>query len=135
MNQLGFLNFTIGIPDFIARPPKTLDVNEGSNLQVRVEMDGNPQPSADFRWPHLTGSSPTNVPSVQLYPFVYSSTYTLNNVDASYCGRILQTTLKNSIGSSSETASTYVTVLCKYIFLVFKYSLFFTGYFSGISVL
>ena len=116
-NQLGFLNFQTGIPDFIVRPPITLDVNDGSNLQLRVEMDGNPQPSADFRWPHLTGSSPTNVPSVQLYPFVYSSTYTLNNIDASYCGRILQTTIKNSVGSSSVRTSTNVTVLCKRISL------------------
>jgi len=109
-----FVSITVnGIPDFIARPPNTLDVNEGSNLQLRVEVDGNPKPSADFRWPHLTGSSPTNVPSVQLYPFAYSSIYTLNNIDASYCGRILQTILKNSIGSSSVTASTNVTVLLK----------------------
>jgi len=80
---------------------------------MRIEMNGNPKPSADFRWPHLTGSSPTNVPSAQLYPFVYSSTYTLNKIDASYCGRILQTTLKNSIGSSSDKASTNITVLLK----------------------
>jgi len=102
-----------GIPSFIVRPHITLDVNEGSNLKLSAEIDGNPKPSADFRWPHLTGSSPTNIPSVKLYPFVYSSTYTLNNIDASYCGRILQTTLKNSIGSSSVTASTNVTVLLK----------------------
>ena len=135
MNQLGFLNFTTGIPDFIARPQITFDVNEGSNLQLQIEMDGNPKPSADFRWPHLTGSYPTNAQSVQLYPFVYSSTYTLNNIDASYCGRILQTTLKNSIGSSSDTASTNVTVLCKFIFLVLTYLLFFSGHYSGSSVL
>ena len=94
-----------------------MDVNEGSNLQLQVTMDGNPKPSADFRWPHRTVSSPTNVPSVQLYPFVYSSTYTLNNIDASYCGKILQTTIKNSIGSSSVSTSTNVTVLCKLSFL------------------
>ena len=135
LNQHGFLNFTTGIPDFIARPQIALDVNEGSNLQLQVEMDGNPQPSADFIWPHLTGSSPTNIPSVKLYPFVYSSTYTLNSIDARYCGRILQTALKNSIGSSSDIASTNVTVLCKFIFLVFKYLLFFAGHFRGISVL
>ena len=111
-----------------------MDVNEGSILQLQVEMDGDPQPAADFSWPHLTGSSPTNVLSVQLYPFVYSSTYTLTKIDASYCGRMLQTTLKNSIGSSSDTASTNVTVLCKFNILVFIYLLFFTGYFSGISV-
>ena len=128
-------SFTSGVPDFIARPQIALDVNEGSTLQLQVEMDGNPLPSADFRWPHLTGSSPTNVPSVQFYPFVYSSTYTLNTIDASYCGRILQTTLKNSIGSSSDTASTNFTVLCKCIFLVFKYLLFFARHFSKISSL
>ena len=127
--------FLTGIPDFIPRPSSTLDVNEGSNLQLQVTMDGNPKPTADFRWPHLTGSSPTNVPSVQLYPFVYSSTYTLNNIDASYCGRILQTAIKNSIGSSLETASTNVTVLCKFVFLEFKYLSFSTGHFSRISVL
>ena len=106
--------FQTGTPDFITQPPYTLDITEGSNLQLRIEMDGNPQPSADFKWPHLTGSSPTNVPSVQLYLFVYSSTYTLNNIDASYCGRLLQTTLRNNIGSSLVTASTNVTVLRKF---------------------
>ena len=92
-------------------------------------MDGNPEPSADFRWPHLTGSSPTNVPSAQLYPFVYSSTYTMNNIDASYCGRILQTTLKNSIGSSLATTSTNVTLFCKFTLLVLKCLLLFTDQF------
>ena len=87
-------------------------------------MDGNPKPSADFRWPHLTGSSAANVPSAKLYPFVYSSTYTLNNIDASYCGRILQTNLKNGTGSSLVTASTNVTVLCKSsLTVVFEYLL------------
>ena len=127
-----FLQFQTGIPDFIKQPPNNLDVNESSNVQFRIEMDGNPQPSADFKWPHLTGSSPTNVPSVQLYPFVYSSTYTMNNIDASYCGRILQTTLKNSIGSSLATASTNVTLLCKFTLFVLKYSLFFTGQFRAV---
>ena len=93
-------------------PPLTLDVNENSNLKLSLEMDGNPKPSADFKWPHLSGSSQTNVSSVQLYPFIYSSTYSLNNIDASYCGRILQTTVKNSVGSS-RAKDTYVTVLCE----------------------
>ena len=75
-------------------------------------MDGNPRPSADFKWPHLTTLPPTNVPSVQLHPFVYSSTYTLNKINASYCGRILETRLKNDNGRSSAR-STIVTVLCK----------------------
>ena len=95
-------------------------------------MDGNPEPSADFRWPHLTGSSPTNVPSAQLYPFVYSSTYTLNNIDASYCGRILQTTLRNNIGSSLAAASTNVTLLCRFTSLVLKCLLLFTDQFRGV---
>ena len=111
-----------------------MDVNEGSNLQLRIEMDGNPQPSADFRWPHRTGSTPTNVPSARLYPFVYSSTYTMNNIDASYCGRILQTTLRNNIGSL-VTASTSVTVLCKFALLDLKCSLFFTGQSSGFTAI
>ena len=127
--------FKTGIPDFIARPKINLDVNEDSTLQLQVKMQGNPPPSSDFRLPHLTGSTPTNVASVQLYPFVYSSTYKLNHIDASYCGRILQTTLKNSIGSSSETVSSNVTVLCKFIFPVFNYILFCNGHFSGMSVL
>jgi len=37
----------------------------------------------------------------------------LNKIDASYCGRILQTTVKNDIGSSSDTVSTNVSVLLK----------------------
>ena len=74
--------FKTGIPDFIARPKINLDVNEDSTLQLQVKMEGNPPPSADFRWPHLTGSTPTNVASVQLYPFVYSSTYKLNHINA-----------------------------------------------------
>ena len=90
-----------------------LDVNENSNLEFRVEMDGNPKPSADFKWPHLSGSPPTNPPIVQLYPFIYSSTYSLKNIDASYCGRILQTTVKNRVGSS-RAKDTYVTVLCEF---------------------
>ena len=108
MRKLQNSQFKTGIPDFIKQPP-TLDINEGSNLLLRVEMDGNPQPSVDFRWRHLTGSSPINVPSFQLYPFAYSSTYTRTNIDASFCGRILQTTLKNRVGSSS-VKSTNVTV-------------------------
>ena len=116
------------------QPPNTLEIAEGSNLRLRIEMDGNPQPSADFIWPHLTGSSPTSAPSVQMYPFVYSSTYTVNNIGASYCGRILQTTLRNNIGSSA-TASTNVTLLCKFTLLVLKCSLFFTSQFRGVDAI
>ena len=102
-----------GIPEFILSPPDATDVNENSNLDLRVEMNGNPKPSADFKWPHLSGSPPANVSSVQLYPFIYSSTYSLKNIDANYCGRILQTTVKSSVGSST-TKDTNVTVLCEY---------------------
>jgi len=101
-----------GIPEFISQPPSSLVLNEGSNLRLMVEMDGNPKPSADFKWPHLIGSLPINAQSVQLYPFVYSSTYTLNNIDANYCGRVLETTIKNSIGMSA-VKKTIVTVLLK----------------------
>ena len=81
---------------------------------LSIDMNGNPQPSAEFKWTHLPTSSSIDVPSVQFYPFVYSSAYSLNNIDASYCGRILQTTIKNSIGTSS-VKRTNVTVLRKYI--------------------
>ena len=75
-------------------------------------MDGNPRPSADFRWLHLPLSPPTSGKSVKLYPFVYSSTYVLNNINGSYCGRVLETRLKNDIGYSSARG-TIVIVLCK----------------------
>ena len=91
-----------------------LDVNEHSNMELRVEMDGNPKPSAEFKWPHRPDLLTTNPPIVQLYPFIYSSTYSLNNIGASYCGRILQTTVKNSIGSSAPK-DTNVTVLCEFV--------------------
>ena len=94
-------------------------------------MDGNPQPSAEFRWPHLTGSSPASVSSAQLYPFVYSSIYTMNNTNASYCGRILETTVKNNLGSSSVTAFTNVTVLRKFSLTVFIYSIFYIILFTS----
>ena len=112
-----------GIPNFIRKPPSTYDVTEQSNLQLRIEMDGNPKPSAEFDWAYLPVSSPRNVPATPLYPFVYSSTYSLSNIDGSYCGRILQTTLKNSIGSSS-VGETNVTVICKfhYGYLCYIYS-------------
>ena len=115
MMTFHLLELLTGIPNFKKQPLITLDVNEGSEVQLEVEMDGNPQPSANFRWPHLTGSSPTNVSSVQLYPFLYSSTYSLKNVDASYCGRILETRLRNGIGSST-LRNTNVTVFCKFFY-------------------
>ena len=103
-----------GIPEFIVQPPSTININEGSNLAIRVQTSGNPKPSVHFKWTHLPTSSATIVPSVKLYPFVYSSTYSLNNIDGSYCGRILHTTIKNSIGSS-RLRGTNVNVLCRYI--------------------
>ena len=78
-------------------------------------MDGNPKPSADFRWLHHTGSSPTNITSFELHPFVYSSVYTLNNISASYCGRILETTIKNRLGASTE--ATKLTMMCRFIYI------------------
>ena len=60
-------------------------------------MDGNPKPSLDFEWPHLSGSLPTNVPSVDLFSFIYASNFSLNNINASYCGRILKTATKTAL--------------------------------------
>ena len=103
-----------GEPYFITQPPSKIDLNENSSMELKFEMGGYPKPSADFKWSHLVHSSATNISSVQLYPFVYSSTYSLKNIDGSYCGRILQTTIKNSIGSSVK--NTNVTVYCKVIY-------------------
>jgi len=100
-----------GIPNFIAEPPSVLTVNEDSNLKLRIEMDGSPTPSADFIWPHVTAVPSTKVPSVQLRSFEYSATYNLKNIDASFCGRKLQTTLRNQIGDN--TKSIRVIVLLK----------------------
>ena len=85
-------------------------MKEQSNLELRIEMNGNPPPSADFKWSHLPMS--TTVSSEQLYPFVYSSTYSLHNINGSYCGRNLQVMVKNNIGSSSSK-NINVTVICK----------------------
>ena len=104
--------FPTGKPNFVKQPPCTSVVQEGSNLNLEIDMEGNPKPSAEFRWLHLTGSSPTNAPILQLYPFVYSSTYTINNTDGSYCGGILQTTIKNRFGA--VTKSTKLDMMCRF---------------------
>ena len=83
-------------------------------------MDGNPQPYAEFKWSHLSSSSARNVTAIPMYPFVYTATYSLHNIDWSYCGRMLQITVKNRIGSSS-VRSTNVTVLCKLNYRVTHY--------------
>ena len=103
--------FPTGIPDFIKLPPSTLEVDENSKLQLSVYMDGHPKPSVYFKWSHLTKSS--KVPGVRLYPYIYSSIYTISSIDGGYCGRVLQTTIKNAIGSSSTT-DTMVIILCKF---------------------
>ena len=104
--------FLTGAPKIVAPPKSALDVTENSNLELKVEMIGHPQPSAVFQWPHLSGSSSKTVPSVELYPGIYSSNYLLENIGASYCGRIIQTSAKNNLGLSSAVM-TNVTVLSK----------------------
>ena len=102
-----------GAPEFTAQPPCDVFVNENSNLSFVFEFNGNPKPVANFEWLHLSSSTSETVPSIQLYPYVYSSTYLLSNVNATYCGRALKTVLKNSMGYSAVRV-TYITVLCKF---------------------
>ena len=75
-------------------------------------MDGNPGPSAIFQWPHDSSKDQT-IPGTQLYPYIYESTYTVNNVPASFCGRILTIKVRNGVGLSA-TIRTNLTVLCEY---------------------
>ncbi|XP_065054130.1 uncharacterized protein LOC135682954 isoform X1 [Rhopilema esculentum] len=100
-----------GVPEFITPPPATVEVNENSNLEIAIEMDGNPAPSADFFWPHI-GDGGTTVAGSQIYPYVYSAKFSRPNIAASYCGRILKSSVKNSIGLSLAK-DTNVTVLLK----------------------
>eukprot|EP00795_Rhopilema_esculentum_P014964 gene14964-6117_t len=100
-----------GVPEFLTSPPATVEVNENSNLEIAIEMDGNPTPSADFLWPHH-GDGGTTVAGIQIYPYVYSAKFSHPNIAASYCGRILKSSVKNSVGSSLAK-DTYVTVLLK----------------------
>ena len=101
-----------GAPDIFVPPKSAMDVTENSNLELKVEMIGHPQPSAVFQWPHLSGSSSKTVPSVKLTPGIYSSNYSLKNIDPSYCGRIIKISAKNHLGYSSAVM-TNVTVLSK----------------------
>ena len=114
-----------GVPEILTSPPLTVEVNENSNLEIAIEMDGNPAPLADFLWPHI-GDGGATVAASQIYPYVYSAKFSHPNIAASYCGRILKSSVKNSVGSSLAK-DTYVTVLCKsliqlilqYIFIYF----------------
>ncbi|XP_065054123.1 uncharacterized protein LOC135682951 isoform X2 [Rhopilema esculentum] len=100
-----------GVPEFVTSPPATIEVNENSNLEIAIEMDGNPAPSADFLWPHL-GDGGTTVAGIQIYPYVYSAKFSHPNIAATFCGRILKFSMKNSAGSSFAR-DTNVTVLLK----------------------
>ncbi|XP_065054140.1 uncharacterized protein LOC135682958 [Rhopilema esculentum] len=100
-----------GVPEFLTSTPATIEVNENSNLEMAIEMDGNPAPSADFLWPHLSDGGTTVVGS-QIYPYVYSAKFSHPNIAATFCGRILKSSVKNSIGSSLAK-DTNVTVLLK----------------------
>ena len=75
-------------------------------------MAGNPVPSAAFRW--IGGSNKDQtISGTQLYPEIYQSTYTFNDIPASYCGRSLTTRAVSSQGRS-PLITTKVTVLRKY---------------------
>ena len=87
-------------------------MNEHSPLVLRIEMDGNPRPRAYFKWSHRSSLSVVNASSARSNQFLYHATYIMNNVDATFCGKKLQTTLRNNLGSST-TKHILVIVLCK----------------------
>ena len=78
---------------------------------MKVEMDGKPTPSASFQWLH-EGNKVQTIKGKRLYPNIYQSTYALDNIPASYCGRVLVTRASNSLGKSVRKSTT-VTVLRK----------------------
>jgi len=90
-----------GVPEFIKEPSYEVEVNENSPLELRIEIAGNPKPKAYFKWNHFSNVSQVNVSSAPLDQSLYYAIYKMNNVDASYCGRQLQATLRNSFGDSS----------------------------------
>ena len=111
-----------GRPEFIVEPPSEMKLIENSRLFLRIEMEGNPKPQACFKWTHLSSSSVVNVSSPRSNQFHYHAIYKMNNVDASFCGKQLQTTLRNNMGSSTTKHIT-VIILCKlpsFILLQFK---------------
>ena len=101
-----------GIPEFVADPPSEVEVYEHSPLELRIELEGNPKPKAYFKWAHRSSLSMVTTSSIRSNAFRYDATYKRNNVDASFCGKNLQITLQNSLGSST-TKHTRVVVLCK----------------------
>ena len=104
------------MPEFLASPLAKVEMNENSKLEIAIEMDGNPAPSADFLWSHL-GDGGATVAASQIYPYVYSAKFSHPNIAASYCGRILKSSVKNNVGSSLAK-DTYVTVLCMCLMLL-----------------
>ena len=109
--------FCAGIPEFVAEPPSEVEVNEHSSLELTIELEGNPKPKAYFRWSHRSSLSVVTASSGRSNPFRYHAKYKLYNVDASFCGERLQTTLRNSLGSST-TKHVRVVVLCKLASLI-----------------
>ena len=107
-----------GIPEFIAEPPTEIEVNENSPFELRIEMAGNPEPKAYFKWIHRSSLSVVNASSSLSNPFQYYAAYKMNNFDPSFCGKQLQTTLRNNLGSST-TKYIRVIVLCKLLSLIF----------------
>ena len=106
-----------GAPEFMLSPPPVVTASENSNFKMKVEMDGNPTPSATFQWLH-EGNKVQTIKGTQLYPNVYLSTYALDNIPASYCGRLLAVKASNSLGTSARR-STNVTILRKFHVLEF----------------
>ena len=119
--------FLTGAPSFTKQPQTAVDVNEGSNLLLKFYMNGNPKPSAYFKWPHLGEGWSEIFPIVQAYPFVYFSIYKFNEVDGNHCGRTLLIKITNGIGSPPLKKSTHVSVKREYASVFQNRSILYRG--------
>ena len=63
-------------------------------------MEGHPKPKAYFVWTHRSSLSVVDGSSHLENPFRFHAVYRLNNIRVSFCGKELQITLRNNVGSS-----------------------------------
>eukprot|EP00794_Sanderia_malayensis_P011135 gene11135-12306_t len=98
-----------GAPSYISTPARNIEVSENGMLSVVASFDGNPKPNAEVQW---SGSSTkTSLTVNEQYKFIYNAEYTMNNTDASYCGKTLTISVKNSIGNAADIQTTVSVLL------------------------
>ena len=117
MKMKSLLIFPIsGAPEIKLMPPAEITVSEDSTFEIKVQMAGNPKPTAIFQWSIETNDK--SIEGTELYPYFFQSIYTLNSIPTRYCRRTLFTKVRNSLGTVS-TSNTRVTVLRKYNLSIF----------------